>query len=432
MTDILPLDLSNLNQRRFLECVHCGLCLSACPTYLETGDENDSPRGRIHLMRAVAEGRLDHTPAVQRHLDLCLDCRSCETACPSGVHYGELIEGFRFAQEAGRERPPAETLLRDSVLFGLFPYPELVRPALWGARMSQALGIQQFLEVTGLKDLLPYGVRKMMDLLPAPGTWQPERELPEFLPAEGERRARVAFFTGCSASVMFPGTNYNTAAILARNGCDVITPAGQACCGAIHYHNGDQGKARDFARRNLEIFGALDVDAVVTNCGGCGHMLKHAPDLFGADETHARGEARRFAGRITDVSELLMDLGPVEPTVAIEATCTYHDSCHLSHGMGVRGEPRSLLARIRGLKLIPLRESDICCGAAGTYNITEPGMSGRLGERKLQHIRETGASIVAAGNVVCLMQITQSVREARLPVEVVHTVDLLARAYGIG
>lgn len=424
------LDLGKLDYRRFLECVHCGLCTSACPTYLETGDENDSPRGRIHLMRAVADGRLEPTPAVQRHLDLCLDCRSCETACPSGVQYGHMIETFRFAQEEVRKRALPETLLRDSLFFGLFPYPELVRPALWGAKLMQFFGIQQLMERLGLTEWMPYPMRKMMALLPAPGQWQKTRTIPEFTPAQGKRRARVAFFTGCSASVMFPETNWNTVQILARNGCDVVTPANQVCCGAVHYHAGESAPAVEFAKKNVDVFTSLDVDAVITNCGGCGHMLQHAGDVL-KEEAAFHTPALKFENSVQDVAEFLMKLGMIPPDKEIPVRATYHDSCHLSHGMGVRGEPRMLLAQIPGLKMIPLRESDICCGAAGTYNVSEPDMSGRLADRKLANIKDTGAEMVIAGNVVCLMQITQAVREGKLKAEVVHPVDLLARSYGI-
>jgi len=430
MSSAAPLDLGGVDYAKFLACVHCGLCTSACPTYLETGNENDSPRGRIHLMRAVADGRIEPTPEVQRHLDLCLDCRSCETACPSGVQYGSLIEGFRIAQEPMRTRGVVDETLRSLAILNLFPYPWLVRPAMVGARLFQNLGIESLLRRLGILERLPAQVQKMLEMLPAQGTWQTRKPIPELVRAQGPRRAKVAFFAGCALSEMFPETNYNTVMVLARNGCDVITPAAQACCGAIHYHAAQPGPAIEFAKRNVDLFNSLGVDAIVNNCAGCGHMLRHYTEVLEHEHVYKEAAAK-FQAKVKDFSEYLAQLGPVTPPNEIKTTVAYHDACHLVHGQKVRVEPRKLLAAIPGVKLVPLRESDICCGAAGTYNLTQPEMSLQLSARKAANIKDTGASTVVVGNQSCAMQIRQAVRRAELPVEVIHPADLLARAYGI-
>lgn len=409
----------------FLDCVHCGLCTASCPTYAELGNENDSPRGRIYLMRAVTDERLELTQEVRRHLELCLDCRSCETACPSGVQYGKLIEPFRVAMEK-TAHGPAKTndWFHRWILFGMFPYPERIRRSLGPARIAQALRLDKLLLATGLWKLLPSRLGRLATLLP-----KLERDpgpLPALLPAKGPRRARVALFTGCVADAMFRPTNWATARVLQENGCDVIVPQTQQCCGAIHFHAGSSEPARQMADANLAAFNADDVDAVIINVAGCGSMLKDYGHHWHDDQQAARAA---FAHKVKDVNEFLAELGLIDPPGELAITATYHDACHLVHAQKIREEPRALLERIPGLRLVDLPESELCCGAAGTYNLTEPEMAERLGRRKLNNILSTGARVVVTSNAGCLLQIAREARLQGETLKIVHPMDLLDLSY---
>ncbi len=412
-----------IDYRRFQDCIHCGLCTASCPTFVETGDENDSPRGRIYLMRAVTDGRLDAGPAVRKHLDLCLDCRACESACPSGVQYGRLIEPFKVALHQSAPPGAKTSRLQRLILEHLFPYSKRVKAALIPARLLQKAGILGLVEKIGLTKLLPPTLRRMHAMLPE---LRGGSKLPEILPPIGPKRARVALFLGCVADAMYPGTTAATARVLQHNGCEVVIPPGQVCCGAIHYHSGVEGPALEFARKNIETFLRDDIDAVIVNVAGCGAMLKdYAHLLEGADHDRARA----FVAKVRDISEYLVELGPIAPTHALPKKVTYHDACHLCHGQQIRSQPRKLLGLIPGLELVPLEETELCCGAAGTYNLTQPEMSERLGRRKMDRIQDTGAEIVATGNVGCILQIARKIKERGSAVTVVHPVDLLDRAY---
>jgi glycolate oxidase iron-sulfur subunit len=409
----------------FLDCVHCGLCTASCPTYVELGNENDSPRGRIYLMRAVTDGRLELTEGVRRHLELCLDCRACETACPSGVQYGKLIEPFRVAMEqTGEGQAKSADWFHRWILFGIFPYPDRMRAALAPARVAQRLGLMWLAERLGLLRLLPRRMRQLVDMLPPPR--KSESALPEFLPAKGPRRAKVALFTGCVADVMFRSTHWATARVLQENGCDVLVPRTQACCGAIHFHAGSSEPARQLADQNLLAFPLDEVDAVIVNVAGCGAMLKD----YGHHWHDGRQEVRaRFAGKIKDVNEFLDELGLVPPKGEIRAVATYHDACHLGHAQKIREAPRRLLAKIPGLQIRELPETELCCGAAGTYNLTEPEMAGRLSRRKLANIAKTGAKLVLTANAGCLLQIGREARQQGQPLWVAHPIELLDLSY---
>lgn len=419
-----------IDYEKFLDCVHCGLCTAACPTYLETGNENDSPRGRIYLMRAVTDGRLDLTEKVSRHLELCLDCRSCETACPSGVQYGRLIEPFRVnMQNLERAGGAGVGWFERFILYGMFPYADRLRLALFPARLMQQLGLDRLADRLGITRLLPQKLQRMQNLLPPLQPRGPQ--LPDLLPAIGPRRARVALFTGCVADAMFHHVHWATARVLQRNGCDVVIPKTQGCCGAIHYHSGAGTPALHMAEANAEAF-PKDVDAVIVNVAGCGAMLKDyghmAEELSpGREDLHARLDA--FSHKVKDVSEFLAALGPVPPTGEVKLTATYHDACHLAHAQKIRAQPRQLLEMIPGLTLIPLAESDICCGAAGSYNLTEGEMADRLGERKIRNILATGAQAVVSGNAGCTLQLISTLRKHNAAVEVLHPMELLDRSY---
>ncbi|RLS44935.1 MAG: 4Fe-4S dicluster domain-containing protein [Planctomycetota bacterium] len=424
---------ASIDYGKFLDCVHCGLCTSACPTYLETGNENDSPRGRIYLMRAVTDGRLEMSPNVGRHLDLCLDCRSCETACPSGVQYGRLIEPFRVEMQQRSAQKSSPGWFQRIVLHGLFPYPKRLAWALLPARIMQKLGLDRLMESTGLIRLLPQKLQRMQRLLPV---LKPKREkLPTLLPAIGPRRAKVALFTGCVAEALFDHVNWATARVLQQNGCDVIVPQGQGCCGAIHYHSGASDPAIQFAEANIESFEPDAVDAIIINVAGCGSMLKdygHIAEELRPQDPQMHQRFEQFAHKVKDLTEFLAKLGPVPPTTSVPLKVTYHDACHLVHAQKIRQQPRDLLQLIPGLTVVPLAESDICCGAAGSYNLTEPEMADRLGKRKVANILATGAEALVSANAGCTLQIQAMLKEAGRPLPVYHPAELLEMAYGGG
>jgi glycolate oxidase iron-sulfur subunit len=396
-------------------CVHCGICLPQCPTYRVLGEEMDSPRGRLYLMRAAAEGRIALTPTMARHLDLCLACRACETACPSGVPFGQLLETTRGQLDRRGVTSPSRDPRLLGFILAVFPRPGRLGAMLHALRWYQRSGVQAVVRALGL--LAPLGKLRAMDaLLPRlPGAPAP---LPELIRARGPRRGRAGLLLGCAQRFFYPDVNADTARLLAAAGYDVVVPRAQECCGALHLHAGRLDEFRAMAGRLMPAF--ADVDVVVVNAAGCGSALKEYGHWL-ADDT-----ARLFSERVRDVSEVLagceLPLGPLSGTV------TYHDACHLAHGQRVRAEPRALLGRIPGLTLVDLPDSELCCGSAGVYNLLEPEMAGELGRRKVARIRESGAQVVAAGNPGCLMQIRQHCEAAGLPVEVVHPVTLLARA----
>lgn len=414
---------SGIDYERFLDCVHCGLCTAACPTYVELGNENDSPRGRIYLMRAVTDGRLGLTSEARRHLELCLDCRACETACPSGVQYGQLIEPFRVAMEQdGDGRQKTNDWFHRWILFGMFPYPNRLHMSLIPARIAQALRLDKLVLATGLWKLLPSRLGRLVTMLPKLQKTPPP--LPHVLPAKGERRARVGLFIGCVADVMFRETHWATARVLQENGCEVIVNHTQQCCGAIHLHAGSEDPAREFADNNVESFD--DVDAVIVNVAGCASMLKDYGHHWQDDKQPAR---EAFASKVKDVHEFLDELGFIAPEGALNLTATYHDACHLAHAQQIREQPRNLLEQIPGLKLVELLESELCCGAAGTYNLTEPEMAGRLGKRKMNNIKSTGARVVVTANAGCLMQIACEARMQGEVLKIMHPMELLDLSY---
>ncbi len=397
-------------------CVHCGICLPQCPTYRVLGEEMDSPRGRLYLMRAVAEGRLSPSGTYTRHLDLCLGCRACETACPAGVKFGTLLEIARADVES-RGRPASQRWLMDA-LFAVFPRPERLGAALGLARRYRRWGMQRVVRASGLLRRFPRlaAMDALLERVPD------EEALPEYLPARGRARGRVALLTGCVQRYFFHDVNRDTVRLLSLAGWDVIVPRAQGCCGALELH---AGRLATFRERAQALAAALpeDVDHVVTNAAGCGSALRDyghwLPD----------GAAARLAARTRDVTELLADAEL--PLGRLPLTVTYHDACHLAHGQQVRRAPRDLLRGIPGLTLIELADSDLCCGSAGVYNVLEPDMADRLLDLKLARIRQTGARVVAAGNPGCLMQIAKGARAAGLDLEIVHPVTLLARAAGV-
>ena len=411
-----------VDHEKFFDCVHCGLCLASCPTYVELGTEPDSPRGRIALLRGLQEGRTQLTDEVVHHLDLCLGCRACETACPSGVQYGALIEGARPFVEQYHTRPFGQRLKRWA-MNTLFPRPWGARLFALMLRLGGGLGFGRLARWRWL----PARLRYWLGLLPAWGDVSRVRLDERYAPT-GERRARVALLSGCVMSAVFGATNRATVKVLRRNGCEVLVPKHQGCCGALLLHNGDKQTALELAKHNVGVFGKLEVDALLVNAAGCGAMMKEYAELL-KDEPAYHERAVRLTEKMQDVAEFLDGLGLHPPTREVRATAAYHDACHLAHGQGVRDQPRALLSAIPGLTLTPLPESDWCCGSAGTYNLTQPDMAARLLERKIGHIQTTGADLVVTGNPGCLMQIRAGLQQHGLPTRAVHTLDLLARAY---
>jgi glycolate oxidase iron-sulfur subunit len=413
---------------RALSCVHCGLCLPACPTYTTTGHEADSPRGRIQIMRGLADGAVAPTDSLLHHLDLCLDCRACETACPSGVVYHELIEETRARMAKNKPLTLQDRFMR-WMFFNIFIKPTRLKLALLPARLMQKVGLYALLRKTGLFNLLPLQLRKMEQMLPDDGRLWPA-QLPEKIPAQRTRKATVGFFAGCIGSVMFDEVNRKAAELLSACGADVLTPPAQDCCGAIHHHNGAHHPAEELAKRNIDVFVPREgqaVDYIVTDIAGCGAMLREYDFLLRDDSQYA-DRAKIFASKVRDISEVLLELGLPELKHPINAAITYHDACHLAHAQKVTSAPRLLLAKIPGLTVVPLPDSDMCCGAAGTYNLTQPEMAMKLADRKLANIAITGATTCATGNVGCAMHIQSQASSRGQQLRVVHPVELLHRA----
>ena len=423
-----PLTLHGLSVEGVNQCVHCGLCLASCPTFSELGTEMDSPRGRIFLVKSLAEGRIGLSDSTVRHLSLCLDCRACETVCPAGVPYGRLIEAAKA--EIERQRPGgwlrrAFRWLNFGVLLGR---PRALVLAAAGLRAYQMTGLQTLARKSGILGLLPGTLTVWDALLPRLPAAAARARLPTLTPAEGPRRGRVAMLTGCVQSVVFGSHNRATVRVLAKNGWEVVAPPGQGCCGALNAHGGDHARALDMARRTIESFEGERVDAVVVNTSGCGAHMKAYGALLAGDAAWTE-RARRFSASVRDISELLAGTplrGPLRP---IPMTATYHDPCHVVHGQKIRSAPRTLLAQIPGLRVVELAESDWCCGSAGIYNLTEPEMAGRLLRRKVRHVLATGATALVTANPGCILQIQQGLRQAGSTIEVLHLVEILDRAY---
>lgn len=394
-------------------CVHCGFCLPVCPTYKDLGQEMDSPRGRILLMKEMLEGSLDMEEGLP-YVDKCLGCMACVTACPSGVEYGELLTPFRALARDQVKGTLLDRLTRLSFRL-LLPFPQRFRAAAILGRLARPVA-----------GILPDRMASMLELLPRKLPASPP--LPTVYPAQGRRRARVALLSGCVQQVLAPAINWATLRVLARNGVEVTVPAEQGCCGALALHNGDADQARRLAARN---FNAIpdDVDAVITNAAGCGSGIREYPLLFRGDRLE--DEAQSFSSRVKDVSVFLDELGLEgdPPPLSAVMKVAYHDACHLAHAQGIRSAPRKLLERIPNLTVMELMDGETCCGSAGTYNLEQPEIANRLGANKAAVIERLQPDAVAAGNVGCLMQIESHLRRRNSTLPVLHTVELLDRAY---
>jgi len=440
--------LKDLDYSVVQQCMHCGMCLPTCPTYMETKLERNSPRGRISLMRAIADSQLEAKKAFSDEMYFCLGCLACETACPAGVDYTQLFEMARAEVErsVGRQSVPRR-LFRWLLLDVLFHEQWRLRLAgrfLW---IYQALGLQTLVRCSGILKLFPKSLQGLEAKTPtikrhfspdliAPEEFPGSRRTPGGGPSRGPATAtseapryRVGLLTGCVQDLIYSDVNRDTADVLLANGCTVITPPTQACCGSLHAHNGEYEMAKDYARRLLDHFDLDHLDVIITNAAGCGSHLKHFDRLLHDDPKYA-AKAVQWSEKVKDISEWLVEIDFRAPEKSpTEARVTYHDACHLCHGQKITVQPRELLKKIPGLDNVPLTESMWCCGSAGIYNLIQPEMAGKLQQRKLDHIEATGATIVATGNPGCLLQIQNGLAARGVEIQAVHPVTLLAQAY---
>jgi len=420
------------------DCVHCGFCLPACPTYQLWGEEMDSPRGRIYLVNQLLDGAPLNDAAAE-HFDRCLGCMACMTACPSGVQYDQLIEAARVWVEEAKAGPPVTAgvdgdsglarTVRDraarTAIFSLFPYPKRLRAATAPLRVAQRTGLDRRLARSRLPDRFSPVLGAALRLAPPGATAADARPLPGRVPALGTRRAVVGMLTGCVQSVFFPRVNAATARVLAAEGCDVIIPRGQGCCGALSMHAGREAEAETFARRTIATFEQAGVDAVVVNSAGCGSAMKEYERLLrGADEGWSE-RAAEMSGKVRDLSEFLADLGPVARRHPLPVTAAYHDACHLAHAQRITKQPRELLRAIPELNLVEVADAGTCCGSAGVYNLLQPEAAAELGARKAESVLATGAPLLISANPGCSLQIASALAERGQDIAVAHTAEVL-------
>ena len=417
--------IDNPEYADYSRCVHCGLCANHCPTYRLWGQEADSPRGRIRQMALVDQGRLEIGETFVTHIDRCLNCRNCETVCPSGVEYGKILELARAQIEQKYKRPLASRMARDFVYRKLLPYPRRIALAASVLKLYQRSGLASIARATGILRLL--GLQNQERLLPRIDSDFFFSELGKAFPAKGLRRARVAFFAGCVAQVTFSDLNRATIRVLQANGCEVVVPAAQACCGALAAHAGVREVARDLAQRNFSAFDPDDFDAIINNASGCGSMLKECPLLFTADPDQ-EARAKKFSAKVRDVNEFLAELGLSAPLKSVAARVTYQDSCHLVHGQKISAAPRELIRAIPGVEFVEMPMSEQCCGSAGVYNVTENKTSMELLGLKMDAVKQTQAQIIVTANPGCILQLRAGAAMRKTGQEVLHVVELLDRA----
>ncbi|MGE3537394.1 MAG: heterodisulfide reductase-related iron-sulfur binding cluster [Candidatus Tectimicrobiota bacterium] len=415
-------------REKITSCIHCGLCLDKCPTYRALGMEIDSPRGRIYLIKAVDEGRLGMTPSFVEHMYRCLDCRACETACPSHVQFGDLMEKARGQIERQLPRSWAERFLRRLVFTELFPSPERLELLFGLMRWYQLTGLQKLVRGLGVLQYFPSVLQRLEAMLPALPERPFMRSVPALLPGTPPITRQVGFFTGCVMNLFFADIHHASARVLGANGYTLRIPAQQVCCGALHMHAGEREQARALARRNIVAFEEHPVEAIVNNAAGCGAQLKTYGELLAEDPVFA-ARAQRFSAKVQDIAECLAQeplrgpLGPLPKRVA------YDDPCHLLHAQQIRQQPRELLQSIPELQLVPVTDADFCCGAAGIYNITQPELSRRILARKMEHLAAARPDVITTGNPGCMMQLRIGAQQAHLEVQVLHPIELIDASY---
>ncbi|HEY6495261.1 MAG TPA: heterodisulfide reductase-related iron-sulfur binding cluster [Trebonia sp.] len=429
------------------DCVHCGFCLPACPTYSLWGEEMDSPRGRIYLVSQLLDGA-PLTPAAAEHFDRCLGCMACMTACPSGVQYDQIIEAAREWTEAADEEPPdtgsarlgpagvapggalpeVRRPLRDRLtragIFALFPYRDRLRVATAPLRLLQRTGADRLIARTGLVRRISPAAEQALRLAPPPSRPMPAGRFPSRVAARGERRAVVGMLTGCVQSVFFPRVNAATARVLAAEGCDVIIPRSQGCCGALSLHSGRAAEAAEFAKRTIETFEAAGVDVIVVNSAGCGSAMKEYERLF-ADSPSWSARAAALSAKVRDLAEFLDALGPAAPRHPVAVRAVYHDACHLGHAQRITAAPRALLRGIPSLELVELGDAGMCCGSAGVYNLLQPDAARELGARKADSVIASGASLLISANPGCTLQISSELTTRGVSLRMAHTAEIL-------
>jgi glycolate oxidase iron-sulfur subunit len=423
------------------DCVHCGFCLPACPTYQLWGQEMDSPRGRIYLVNEILDGASLSATAAE-HFDRCLGCMACMTACPSGVQYDQLIEAARVWTEEARSgvqpavpegagalaaavpagRRPVRDRIARAAIFSLFPYPRRLRALTASLRPVQRTGLDRRLARSTLPGRASPALGAALRLAPPAAT---RGKLPERMPARGPRRAVVGMLTGCVQSVFFPQVNASTARVLAAEGCDVIIPRGQGCCGALSLHSGREAEAAAFARRTIAMFEQGGVDAIVVNSAGCGSAMKEYDRLLAGEGSGWAGRAAEMSGKVSDLAEFIAEIGPVARRHPLPVTAAYHDACHLAHAQGITRQPRELLRAIPDLTLVELPDAGTCCGSAGVYNLLQPEAAGELGGRKAEAVLAAGAPLLISANPGCSMQIASALAARGEHVTVAHTAEIL-------
>ncbi|QQK76468.1 (Fe-S)-binding protein [Salicibibacter cibarius] len=414
------------DEDKFSACVHCGMCLEACPTYLELGHEHQSPRGRIHSIVAVAEGKISIDEAFEDPMFTCLDCRACETACPAGVQVGALIEEARGQVRQAMPLTGWQGFVSRFFLRGVFPHTKRLHALGMLTKIYQKSGMQTVVRKSGAKKVLPDHLGAMEGIMPDVG--RPVLKThPEKIPAKGEEKGTASMFTGCIMDVMYSDVNEATVRVLTKNGHNVEIPKKQNCCGALHVHAGDREMGKRLARQNIDTFLESGAEHVVVNAAGCGCALREYPELLQNDDEY-REKAEQFSEKVLDVSKYLYDYGYEPPKAALNKRVTYHDACHLAHGQGVWDEPREIVEAIPGVALAPLPNADRCCGSAGIYNITHPDMAGRLLDRKMEDVPDD-VEMISMGNPGCMLQMAMGVEKHGRDERIVHTMQLLDWAY---
>ncbi|MCM3794982.1 MULTISPECIES: (Fe-S)-binding protein [Priestia] len=415
------------DEKKWADCVHCGMCLESCPTYEITGQEQHSPRGRVHLIKSVAEGKISVNEQFTDPVFACLDCRACTTACPANVDVGGLIEEARGQIRQAMPLTGWKGMISKFFLKELFPQSHRLEAAGSLLKLYQKSGMQKMMRTTGMLNMMPTHLAEMEHVMPKiTRSVRKKYKKKRVLKAKAERKAEVAFLTGCIMDVMFSDINEATLNVLRRNGNDVVIPPSQTCCGALHVHAGDRDMGRQLAKKNIEAF--QHADTVIVNAAGCGCMLKEYPELFREEEQEWLEKAEVFAEKVQDISKYLHDTGYRPPQTTLHKRITYHDACHLAHGQGVRKEPRDILLSIPGVEMVHMANADRCCGSAGIYNLTNPDMAGAVLQSKMEHVPHD-VEMISMGNPGCMLQMAVGVKKYGRSQQIVHTVQLLEWAY---
>ncbi|MEI2362788.1 (Fe-S)-binding protein [Priestia megaterium] len=415
------------DEKKWADCVHCGMCLESCPTYEITGQEQHSPRGRVHLIKSVAEGKISVNEQFTDPVFACLDCRACTTACPANVDVGGLIEEARGQIRQAMPLTGWKGMISKFFLKELFPHSHRLEAAGSLLKLYQKSGMQKMMRTTGMLNMMPTHLAEMEHVMPKiTRSVRKKYKKKRVLKAKAERKAEVAFLTGCIMDVMFSDINEATLNVLRRNGNDVVIPPSQTCCGALHVHAGDRDMGRQLAKKNIEAF--QHADTVIVNAAGCGCMLKEYPELFREEEQEWLEKAEAFAEKVQDISKYLHDTGYRPPQTTLHKRITYHDACHLAHGQGVREEPRDILLSIPGVEMVHMANADRCCGSAGIYNLTNPDMAGAVLQSKMEHVPHD-VEMISMGNPGCMLQMAVGVKKYGRSQQIVHTVQLLEWAY---